>query len=110
MYADPLNRTGQYRVKRIVETIRKGPVTETPTDINQLRRLLQPASRTPLPIRIQGAGTACNPCNLSETGTTIRMTVLARAREIHIMRLVGATDGFIRRPFLLDGAMKGALA
>lgn len=42
-------------------------------------------------------------------GTTIRMTVLARAREIHIMRLVGATDGFIRRPFLLDGAVKGAL-
>ena len=42
-------------------------------------------------------------------GTTIRMTVLARTREIQIMRLVGATDGFIRRPFLLDGAIKGAL-
>ena len=42
-------------------------------------------------------------------GTTIRMTVLARSREINIMRLVGATDGFIRRPFLLDGAIKGAL-
>ncbi len=42
-------------------------------------------------------------------GTTIRMTVLARTREILIMRLVGATDGFIRRPFLLDGALKGAL-
>ena len=41
--------------------------------------------------------------------TTIRMTVLAKAREIQIMRLVGATDGFIRRPFLLDGAIKGAL-
>ncbi len=42
-------------------------------------------------------------------GTTIRMTVLARQREIHIMRLVGATDGFIRRPFLLDGSLKGAI-
>jgi cell division transport system permease protein len=42
-------------------------------------------------------------------GTTIRMTILARQREIQIMRLVGATDGFIRRPFLLDGAIKGAL-
>jgi len=41
--------------------------------------------------------------------TTIRMTVLARSREIHIMRLVGATDGFIRRPFIVDGAIKGAL-
>ena len=40
-------------------------------------------------------------------GTTIRMAVLARAREISIMRLVGATDGFVRRPFLIDGFLKG---
>ncbi len=40
-------------------------------------------------------------------GSTIRMSVLARAREISIMRLVGATDGFIRSPFLIDGAVKG---
>lgn len=40
-------------------------------------------------------------------GATIRMTVLAREKEIAIMRLVGATDGFIRRPFLLDGLFKG---
>jgi cell division transport system permease protein len=42
-------------------------------------------------------------------GTTIRMTVLARAREISIMRLVGATDSFVRRPFLIDGFLKGLL-
>jgi cell division transport system permease protein len=42
-------------------------------------------------------------------GTTIRMSVLQRAREIGIMRLVGATDGFVRRPFLLEGCIKGAL-
>ncbi|MBI2614348.1 MAG: hypothetical protein HYW52_01445 [Gemmatimonadetes bacterium] len=42
-------------------------------------------------------------------GTTIRMGVLHRSREIAIMRLVGATDGFIRRPFLLEGALKGAV-
>ncbi len=42
-------------------------------------------------------------------GTTIRMTVLQRAREIAIMRLVGATNGFIRGPFLLEGAIKGLL-
>src|SRR5207247_10135815 len=43
-------------------------------------------------------------------GTTIRMAVLQRSREIAIMRLVGATDGFIRRPFLLQGAIKGLLS
>jgi cell division transport system permease protein len=42
-------------------------------------------------------------------GTTIRMAVLQRGREIAIMRLVGATDGFIRRPFLIQGAIKGML-
>lgn len=42
-------------------------------------------------------------------GTTIRMAVLQRSREIAIMRLVGATDGFVRRPFLLTGAFKGML-
>lgn len=42
-------------------------------------------------------------------GATIRMAVLARSREISIMRLVGATDGFISRPFLIEGAIKGIL-
>jgi cell division transport system permease protein len=38
---------------------------------------------------------------------SIRMTVLARAREIGIMRLVGATDAFVKAPFLVDGFTKG---
>ena len=42
-------------------------------------------------------------------GSTIRMAVLARSREIHIMRLVGATNGFIRAPFLVEGFFKGFL-
>lgn len=40
---------------------------------------------------------------------TIRMAVMARAREISIMRLVGATDSFIRQPFLIEGFVKGVL-
>ncbi len=42
-------------------------------------------------------------------GATIRMTVLSRSAEIQIMRLVGATDSFVRLPFLLDGLTKGVL-
>jgi len=42
-------------------------------------------------------------------GATIRMAVLARSREIQLMRLVGATDGFVRLPFLLEGAAAGLL-
>ena len=39
--------------------------------------------------------------------TAVRISVFARREEIEIMRLVGATDGFIRRPFLLEGLVTG---
>ena len=42
-------------------------------------------------------------------GATIRMAVLARSPEIQIMRLVGATDWFVRLPFLIEGLVKGVL-
>jgi cell division transport system permease protein len=38
---------------------------------------------------------------------TIRLTVFARRKEIEIMKLVGATDWFIRWPFVLEGIMIG---
>ncbi len=41
--------------------------------------------------------------------TTIRLTIYARRREIRIMQMVGATTGFIRTPFLLEGVFNGAV-
>lgn len=40
-------------------------------------------------------------------GIAVRMAVLARSREISIMQTVGATDSYIRRPFLIEGLLTG---
>ena len=40
-------------------------------------------------------------------GIAVRMAVLARSREIGIMKTVGATDAYIRRPFVLEGLFTG---
>ena len=40
-------------------------------------------------------------------GAAVRIAVFARRDEISIMRLVGATDGFVRRPFQIEGVLAG---
>ena len=39
--------------------------------------------------------------------TALRIAIFARRDEIYIMRLVGARNGFIRRPFMIEGAIAG---
>lgn len=56
-----------------------------------------------------GLGLAFALVSIMIIGSTIRMVVLARKEEIAIMRVVGATDGFIRLPFLLEGFFQGVL-
>lgn len=56
-----------------------------------------------------GLGAAFAAVAIIVIGATIRMTVLARQREIIVMRLVGATDAFIQLPFLIEGLLKGVL-
>jgi len=41
--------------------------------------------------------------------TTVRLSIFARRREVEIMRLVGATNWFIRWPFVLEGFMTGLI-
>ena len=46
---------------------------------------------------------------LFNSSNTIRLTVFARRKEIAIMKYVGATDWFIRWPFLLEGIVLGCI-
>ncbi len=45
--------------------------------------------------------------SLMLVGNTIRLSIYARRREVEVMRLVGATNWFIRWPFVLEGIIVG---
>ena len=40
-------------------------------------------------------------------GNTIRLAIFSRRREIEVMKLVGATNWFVRGPFMLEGLLCG---
>ena len=49
-------------------------------------------------------------CVLAVIGNTIRLAVANRRREIEVLKLCGATDGFVRNPFLVEGILQGVAA
>ncbi len=62
-------------------------------------------------LRVFGAGALLTVLGaaLLVVANTIRLAVYARRDEIEIMKLVGATDGYVRAPFLLEGVLQGVL-
>jgi cell division transport system permease protein len=70
-------------------------------DLNAFLKLLQIAG--------SGIGGVLILAVVTLTGTTIRMVMQLRRKEIEVLRLVGATASFIRLPFLLEGAMMGII-
>lgn len=49
-------------------------------------------------------------CVLAIVGNTIRLAVAGRRDEIEVLKLCGATDNFVRGPFLVEGALQGFTA
>lgn len=49
-------------------------------------------------------------CVLFVVGSTIRLAIAGRRDEIEVLKLCGASDGFVRSPFLVEGAAQGLLS
>jgi cell division transport system permease protein len=46
---------------------------------------------------------------LAVIGSTMRLVLQRRRMEIEVLKLVGATDGFVRKPFIIEGSVQGAV-
>jgi len=46
---------------------------------------------------------------LAVVGSTMRMALQRRKTEVEVLKLVGATDGFVKKPFVVEGSVQGAL-
>jgi cell division transport system permease protein len=56
-----------------------------------------------------GIGAVLSAASVTIIASTIRLTLYARREEIEIMRLIGATGGFIKIPYLIEGTMLGVM-
>ena len=46
---------------------------------------------------------------LAVVGSTMRLVLQRRRAEVEVLKLVGATDGFVKKPFVVEGGVQGAL-
>ena len=46
---------------------------------------------------------------LAVVGSTMRMALQRRRTEVEVLKLVGATDGFVKKPFVIEGGLQGVL-
>jgi len=67
------------------------------------------ASKPPMDLRAGQMAVMWALAALMLVSTTIQLGVHSRRREIRIMQLVGATNNFIRAPFVIEGAVQGLI-
>lgn len=105
-----------YRIKLVDPQKYMGVVTEAKTlpgvqSVQDLRQMLDPLFSVLNALRWAALGLAALLLLAAalQIGNTIRMTAYTRRREIGIMRLVGASNGYIMLPFLLESLVAGII-
>ena len=97
MLAKSLHKTGRFKNPKPA-----GPAQLRPNTLSDLRKCLEPGSRTPLPIRPQGAGTAATDCNTAVTGSILHMRGLNRIRRIDADNGIVVVEAGIRVATLVE--------
>ena len=102
----PRQRLAVAEVKALAARLSKLPGV---ADVDYGREWLDRLEALARALRAAGAGATALVLGAAilVVANTIRLAVYARRDEIEIMKLVGATDGYVRLPFLLEGALQG---
>lgn len=94
---------------RLAEILEQEPLLE---DLQFYKDVVEKFRRLTEAVRLLGVGLVgiLSLISLLIVLVTIGMTITTRGEEIEIMRLVGASDGQIRGPFILQGALLGVFS
>lgn len=93
----------------IVLPLQKNPlVQEVNAHVDVVEKVNRNISTLMLVLLVAAA--ALLPISFVLINNTVRLTIYSRRFLIHTMKLVGASRGFIRRPFLLSNALQGVIA
>jgi cell division transport system permease protein len=105
----PKDRQGQGALTQLAAQVRALPEVEL---VDYGEEAVARLSRLSAALKLGGliAFILLGVATVVTVAATFQLAIYARRTEVEIQKLVGATDGFVRAPFLLEGAFQGMLA
>jgi cell division transport system permease protein len=107
-YEQPLQGIDQQHIAALGQRLRAMPGV---VDVDDGAAWLWPLMRAMRLLRLLGVGlfALVAVATIVLTANTFRLSVYARREEIGILKLVGATDSYVRGPFLVEGLIEGSV-